>query len=213
MAEKTEKLLLPDSVEELSSIVKQLFKSKQRFSVVYQVPDVRKDDKTLISLENLVRISPLDKTNNCLRFLAGTQVRDVLEMLANNGYSEQPFSDYRVETHVGYLFTHKAVFRSDSLFGIKAVMPDGQIMQFGSQAYASVAGYNAIELFLGTRNTIGIPVEYDFKISPNAEEYAHVGFRYTHSCEEVPVSGEERKIILSIKNVYDPINLLNTKEI
>jgi hypothetical protein len=203
----------PASPEELSATVASLYQAKERYNVVYG-PCPADEQEAVISLGKLNRTGPLQKTRSCLIFQCSAPAGGITRELENTGYNRLPFSEYPPDFPVGSLFTHLNIFPSVQIYQIKAVLPDGRMVVLGSRAFTSVAGYNALELFLGTRNTLGIPVEYAIKLAP-ADAGGHVTDRMADRqvWGKAPMTEEERKIVLLMKGMYDPVNLLNTREI
>lgn len=199
----------PATPEETAALFRMLFADKEKFVTVYG--DGAPDGKaTVVSLKNLVKVFPVNLSNSSLTFQCGAPLRAVAETLAGvPAFSPKPFSLYAPHLAAGLLFTHTSLFTATALFGMKVILPDGRPMTLGSDAFASVTGFNVMELFLGSKNILGVPVEYTLRLVPaargDAREYdADLG-KYERRHEE-----EERKVLLAVKNAYDPTHLLNT---
>lgn len=211
MSENSIEVYTPATLEDFTFLISELFKKKQRVQTFYTKLPPTDGRSTLISLESLEEIGKIDRTNSSISFMAGCKIKALAEAF-NFIYSKEPFNRFPGEECAGHLFTHSRYFSSDVLMGMKVVLPDGHIMTLGSGAYASVAGYNTMDLFLGTRNTLGIPVEFTFKLLPEDSPLNYARRAINPAQPEMPLDNEERKIILGLKSIYDPLNLLNTFE-
>lgn len=58
----------------------------------------------------------------------------------------------------------------ENVLGMRAVMPDGQIMKFGTKARKSSAGYDLTRLMIGSEGTLGLITEVTLVLSPIPEE-------------------------------------------
>jgi glycolate oxidase FAD binding subunit len=54
----------------------------------------------------------------------------------------------------------------DYVIGLKAVLPDGRVIQSGGKVVKNVAGYDLAKLFIGSRGSLGVIVEATFKLRP-----------------------------------------------
>jgi FAD/FMN-containing dehydrogenase len=211
MPETDFEILRPSNLEDFTFLLGELFKKKQRIQTFYtQIPQTD-GRSTLISLESLDEIGKIDKTNSCITFMTGCRVSALLEAL-KFAYSKEPFSRFPAGECAGHFFTHRRLFGSDTLMSMKIVMPDGKVMRLGSGAFASVAGYNAMDLFLGSRNIVGIPVAFTFKLLPEDSPLNRQRCEIDPVRQDSSLDSEERKILLSLKSIYDPLNLLNIAE-
>lgn len=58
----------------------------------------------------------------------------------------------------------------DYLIGIKVALATGEIIRAGGNVVKNVAGYDLCKLFVGSKQTLGIPVEATFKLRPLPEK-------------------------------------------
>jgi glycolate oxidase FAD binding subunit len=66
----------------------------------------------------------------------------------------------------------------DFILGIKAVMPNGDIMVSGGKAVKNVAGYDMTKLMIGSMGAIGIICEITFRITPRPDAEATLLFPF-----------------------------------
>jgi len=66
----------------------------------------------------------------------------------------------------------------DFILGIKAVMPNGDIMSVGGKAVKNVAGYDMTKLMIGSMGAIGIICEITFRITPRPDAEATLLFPF-----------------------------------
>jgi glycolate oxidase FAD binding subunit len=67
----------------------------------------------------------------------------------------------------------------DFILGIKAVMPNGDIMSVGGKAVKNVAGYDMTKLMIGSMGAIGIICEITFRITPRPDAQATLLFPFS----------------------------------
>jgi glycolate oxidase FAD binding subunit len=65
----------------------------------------------------------------------------------------------------------------EHVIGMKVVLADGRTIKSGGRVVKNVAGYDLAKLFIGARGSLGIIVEATFKLRPQAEAEAIVGFQ------------------------------------
>jgi glycolate oxidase len=71
-----------------------------------------------------------------------------------------------VATNAGGLRGAKYGVTRDYVLGLEVVLPDGRVMQTGSDCMKSVSGYDLTRLFVGSEGTLGIITEISLKINP-----------------------------------------------
>ncbi|OGS37585.1 MAG: hypothetical protein A2293_00245 [Elusimicrobia bacterium RIFOXYB2_FULL_49_7] len=199
----------PLTTSELSSLFITLMRSGTRFQVYYgSCPDNTRS--VTISLKNFVGQPYLNKINASLTVPCTTPLQWIVKTIRETGrYSVRPFASFPDTLPIGELFTHYGLFRSDAFYTLQVVLANGELLHLGSQACASVTGYQAISLFLGTKNLIGVPVEYTLRLLPLEREENMPVFS-AESLKSKNSDDEERRLLLAMKNRYDPTHLLNT---
>jgi len=205
-----DKIHYPSTLEEACGLMVSFKSKKEKVSVVYGDSEPDGLSATL-SLKNLSGLSPVDPLGNSITFQCGAPIKKVAESIrASSIFSAQPFSLFDPGLTAGHLFTHTTLFTCADLYGMTVILPGGNILRLGSRAFASVSGYQAMEVFLGTKNIIGVPAEYTFRLSPVASEMQRGRYGMDLKEYERQSGDEERKILLTLKNIYDPTHLLNT---
>jgi glycolate oxidase FAD binding subunit len=57
----------------------------------------------------------------------------------------------------------------DHVIGLQVVLADGRLVSSGGNVVKNVAGFDLMKLFIGARQSLGIPVEVTFKLLPRPE--------------------------------------------
>jgi len=212
MQESNGPFFAPDCFEEFSALLSRCYEKKERVQITYG-DTAAGPTVTTFSMKHLNNISRIDKINSRLTFQCGVRISEILAMLSDSVYSKFPFTRFTLSESIGRYFTHKGVFHADSLTSLKVILPNGTLMSLGSHAFASVSGYNAMDCFLGSKNVLGIPVEYSFRlVLPEQENDAYRARFEPDKTDHIP-EPDERKLILKLKTLYDPVNILNTFEL
>jgi glycolate oxidase FAD binding subunit len=95
----------------------------------------------------------------------------------------------------------------DFILGIKAVMPNGDIVVSGGKAVKNVAGYDMTKLMIGSMGAIGIICEITFRITPKPDAEATLLFPFNGLKEG---AGFLRKLLHS-KYYPASLELINAK--
>ena len=117
----------------------------------------------LLSDSSLNRIIEIDKTNYMAVVQAGLPVQELLAALrAQKVHAKLP-GNY--PGTLGGLVASKAWpdFISQ-ITGIQAILPDGDIVQYGGKLMKNAAGYNLCRLFAGSAGALGLITQLTFKI-------------------------------------------------
>ncbi|MBI4396396.1 MAG: FAD-binding protein [Elusimicrobia bacterium] len=94
----------------------------------------------------------------------------------------------------------------DQVIGMKCVLSDGQLVEFGAKVMKNVAGYDAAKLFLGAWGSLGVITEVTLRLFPFPPEEPFVkNPRPETSRGEDP----RRAIYQKIKNIFDPAGIMN----
>jgi hypothetical protein len=197
-------------IETVSNQLAGFFHARERVQTVYSREEQSDLTVPALYLNKLSSKPEIDAENGFLMFSCGTVVSEITALLANTPYLKEPFTSLNSETCIGRYFTHDTVFSSDSLVSLTVVLPDGRVMTLGKKAYASVAGYRAIDLFLGTKNLLGVPVMFTYKLQPHNLPKEMQNNLYFPSTQTIDLAGDDRRIILRLKTAYDPFHILNT---
>jgi glycolate oxidase len=71
-----------------------------------------------------------------------------------------------VATNAGGIKGAKYGVTKDYVLGMEVVLPDGRIMNTGSNCMKSVSGYDLTRLFVGSEGTLGVTTEITLKVNP-----------------------------------------------
>ena len=121
------------------------------------------EHKEFLSTAALNRIVDIDTVNYTATVQAAVPVRKLLVTLRNRRlYSQLPL-DY--EGTLGSLIAAKAApdFVSQ-ITGIEAILPNGDLVQYGGKLMKNAAGYNLTRLFSGSWGAFGLITQITFKI-------------------------------------------------
>ncbi|MBL8027045.1 MAG: FAD-binding oxidoreductase [Fibrobacteres bacterium] len=201
---------MTSEIDELANQLAGFFQARERLQTLYSREELTDLTVPFIFLDSITGEPEIDAANGFLSFLCGTKVSAISAILKGTPFLSEPFISLDQNVSIGKYFTNDNVFTSDSLAALTVIMPDGTVMTFGKKAFASVAGYRAIELFLGTKNLLGIPVKFVYKLQPDDLPLEIQKSLYSPSKPVTEFTGEDRKIILRMKSVYDPYHILNT---
>lgn len=121
---------------------------------------------------------------------AGMRISDCLKYVADRGYMilEYPTMNKtsmlgsRAALHGYNKFENRWGSSAANIKGLEVVIPNGDVLQLGrgtSYATKSVMGYNLIDLFIGSRGTLGIITKVTERIikAPKAYRYGAMGFK------------------------------------
>ncbi len=95
----------------------------------------------------------------------------------------------------------------DFILGMKAVMPNGDIVSAGGKAVKNVAGYDMTKLMIGSMGAVGIICEITFRITPRPDAEATMLFPFNGLKE---AAGFLKKLLHS-KYYPATLDLLNAK--
>lgn len=77
-----------------------------------------------------------------------------------------------VATNAGGLKGAKYGTTRDYVLGLQVVLPDGDILQTGSDCMKCVSGYDLTRLFVGSEGTLGVVTEVTLKVNPKPQKSA-----------------------------------------
>lgn len=117
----------------------------------------------ILSTQTLARIVDIDKVNYTATVQTGVAVQPLLAALQRqNIYTRLP-ADY-AGTLGGVLATKAAPDFMTQLTGLEAILPDGDLIQYGGKLMKNAAGYNLCRLFSGSWGALGVITQVTFKI-------------------------------------------------
>ena len=116
-----------------------------------------------LDTQSLNRIIEIDMTNYTATIQTGVRVKEVLAALRQQQvYTYLPL-DYP-GTLGGLVATKAATYFTDQIIGIQAILPNGDIVQYGGKLMKNAAGYNLCRLFTGSWGALGLITQITFKI-------------------------------------------------
>ena len=147
------------TVAELARDIKCRFEASQTSVITSQ----KTTDSQTISTTSLDKILEIDKTNYVATVQAGVPVHTLAETLRKqNVYAHLP-AEYKGT--IGSLIATKAAPELlAQLTGIQAILPNGDIVQYGGKFMKNAAGYNLCRLFAGSWGALGLITQVTFKI-------------------------------------------------
>ena len=118
----------------------------------------------VISMEKMNNILEIDKTNLVAIVEPGVVTNDLCRKVAENGlyYAGYPMSvetsfiGGNVATNAGGSKVIKYGNTAHHVLGIEAVLPNGEIVQFGGKRRKDSSGYDITQLLVGSEGTLGI---------------------------------------------------------
>ncbi len=120
----------------------------------------------ILSLARLVELS-VDASNGVARAEAGTTLTALAAALADAGMAVPGLVSAPGSDHVGALIARGGVPRR-SLTGIEAVLPGGDLVQFGGAVLKDVVGYDIASLLLGSSGRLGAILAVHLRLVPAA---------------------------------------------
>ncbi len=197
-------------INDISSQLEGFFNAHERVQTVYSKKDQLDLSVPALYLNGYAIPPEIDRKNMLLTFACGTRVSEILAVLEDSSFLIHPFDSFDRTSSIGKFITHQKVFSSDSFAAMTVILPDGRVLRLGKGTYSSAAGFRAIDLFIATKNIIGVPAVFVYKLQPNnLPQYMKERLYYTQGTE-IDINGEDRKILLRLKSLYDPYHLLNT---
>lgn len=136
----------------------------------------------IISMMRMNRILEIDEANMVAVMEAGVTLMDLLECLkeyrdlsfpVHPGDEGAQMGGMAVTNAGGARAVRHGVMRKHIL-GIEAVMPNGEIMNFGGKLIKNNAGYNIMQLILGSEGTLAVVTKVILKIYPRENGSATV---------------------------------------
>lgn len=127
----------------------------------------------LLDVSKMNHIIELDKTNLTLRVEPGVLLMDIYEHVEKENlfYAPDPGEKSasiggNISTNAGGMRAIKYGVTRDWIRALEVVLPDGEIVQFGSKVVKNSTGYGLKDLIIGSEGTLGIIVEATLKLIP-----------------------------------------------
>jgi glycolate oxidase len=184
---RPELVLLPLSTEEVSKILK--LASSHKISItargagssVCGAP-VPVEGGIVLSLTLMNRILETNTPDRYCIVQPGVINGDLQVELAKTGFFYPPDPGSMAFSTIGGNLAQNAGgprclkygVTSDYVLGMEVVLPNGDIIRFGSRNVKDVTGYKLSALFCGSEGTLGIVTEVTLKVLPQPEAYRTV---------------------------------------
>ena len=127
----------------------------------------------LLDLSKMNKIIELDKTNMTLRVEPGVLLMDIYEYVEKENLFYAPDPGEKSATIGGNISTNAGGMRAikygvtrDWVRGLEVVLPEGDLVRFGSKVVKNSTGYGLKDLIIGSEGTLGIIVEATLKLIP-----------------------------------------------
>ena len=180
-----EHFIEPNNLSQLQSIVRHAYKTGRKIRVVGAghsfTPLVATSD-TIISLQHLVGIDQIDRTNHHVTVWGGTNLKELGEQLWEQGYAMENLGDINKQTIAGAISTgtHGTGIHFGSIstqaVGITLLQANGDMIEINETNESSLL--QAAQLSLGM---LGIIIKVTLKVLP---AYQLVGHSYRLSLED-----------------------------
>ena len=177
-----EVLIYPLSTEEVSKVM--------RYAYEHDIPVVARGSGTdlvgaavalhggiMICTKMMDHILELDENNLTVTVEPGVLLMDLQAYVEEHDFLYPPDPGEKSATIGGNISTNAGGMRAvkygvtrDYVRGLKVVLPDGRIEQFGSKCVKSSSGYDLKDLIIGSEGTLCIITEAILKIVPLPEQ-------------------------------------------
>ncbi len=143
----------------LASEIKNRFVQK----IPSRITDKISSDKNALSTAKLDQILDIDLTNYTATVQAGVKLPNLMAVLKeHNVYALLPSQE---NTTLGSLVANKKYPAfTDQMIGVQALLPNGDIVDYGGKFMKNAAGYNLCRLFAGSAGALGLIIKITFKI-------------------------------------------------
>jgi glycolate oxidase FAD binding subunit len=186
-------LVAPGTIEETSKVVAYAFAEK--LAVVpmgsgtkMSLGGIPKKLDILLSTKRMNRYNDYDIANLTVGVECGVTLAEIQAKLAGEGRGYFiPLDPQHSQgaTVGGIVATNDSGAKRflygacrDFILGLKAVIPNGDIMVAGGKAVKNVAGYDMTKLMIGSMGAIGIICEITFRITPKPDAEATLLFPF-----------------------------------
>ena len=176
---RPERVVAPQTAEEAGALLKEA--NAQNWAVVpfgsgskQHIGNALKKFDVALSLEHFNQILEFEPQDLVVKVQSGCRLATLQARLAQEGLClpiDPPWQDTAtlggvVSSHdSGPLrFSHGTI--RDYLIGISLIQPDGTWTKFGSRVVKNVTGYDMCKLYTGAFGTLGVLLDFYFKLKP-----------------------------------------------
>lgn len=162
-AEKAKEQTAPDPAEQaLQTQIKARFAAGETSVITGAGSRCKTNSPRALRTRGLNKVVEIDKQNYTATVQAGVHTQDLQARLEAEGvYAAFPADK---GTLGGCLAINAAPAFARQVTGIRAILPDGEIITYGGKVMKNAAGYNLCRLFTGSRGQLGLITQITFKI-------------------------------------------------
>lgn len=139
-------------------------------------------DSIIISMERMNHILEIDEKNMMAVLQAGVTLGDLLEELEEHpgiGFPVHPGDEGAqmggmAATNAGGARAVRHGIMRNHIKGIKAVLPDGNVLSLGGKLLKDNAGYNLMHLIIGSEGTLAVITEVTLRLYPEEKYTASI---------------------------------------
>ena len=185
----------------LSSEIKRRFMQKTPSVITGSNSRLKSASTHILSAAPLHRILEIDKTNYMAVAQAGVKVQDLLAELKMQGADAKLPKSY-TGTLGGLVASKAAAEFISQITGLQAILPNGDVVEYGGKLMKNAAGYNLCRLFTGSAGAPGMITKLTFKIYATAQD---------HTAKPQPLlSFTPDNLFRAVKKELDPDGLFRT---
>jgi glycolate dehydrogenase FAD-binding subunit len=174
-------LVSPGSAAEAASIIS--LANCEKLAVLprgngtkFALGGIPRAEDLVLSLGRLNRVVDYDAPNLTVTVEAGVTLGELRRVLASQGNFLPLDAPFDNSTIGGIVATNQTgpkrlAYGSarDLVLGVKAVLPNGEVLRFGGKVVKNVAGYDMTKLLIGSWGTLGVITEMTFRLLPLPE--------------------------------------------
>lgn len=166
------------------------------------------DHVIMIDFSLMKGITDFDENNLVVTVLPGTKLKEVQEFADKKGYmyAPDPASKHstiggNVSTNAGGLRAIKYGTTRDHVKALRVVLATGEVVVLGGLTVKNSAGYDLLDLFIGSEGTLGIITEIKLKLvpKPNVSKTVILAFNNINDGTDA--------VLRIIKNKFDVVAL------
>ncbi len=174
----------------------------------------------ILDLSQMNKIISIDIENNLVEIEPGVVCDDLNGKLAKYGYFFPPDPGSSsvctvggmVAENSGGMQAFKYGVTKDYVLSIEVVLPDGKIVNFGTNVLKSVSSYNLKDLFVGSEGTLGVFTKIGLRIRP-APKKNKLGFYIFENIDDLSDSVKESRKRGIVPNLVEFLDKLTTQAV
>lgn len=169
-----------------------------------------------IQLDSLNQVIAFHPADQLVEVQSGILLRDLNAYLRTSGF-EIPFGCAENELtqsvadllafNYPHSISHLVGSWRDWVVRMTIILASGEVVKSGANVVKNVSGFDLHKLIIGSRYSLGIPVEVTLRIRPSA------GTAFLDKAQPAPdvetIPETERRLMKRTKEIFDPTNKLN----